>query len=194
VDIGDGRLSIRSYRLCFRVERRIHKIDRFRIPLPWGLPLRSIAYAASTAVVLVLVAKLPLLGALLGAAHPVFVYVVVPAFAAYALTVIEPDGRAAHLGLAAWLRWRLGPRDVAGFAASAAQGASLRLADVAVAPDERSVRYRPGEVRGPCRLLLRYPARVRRARSRLVLEQTGPEPMQRGKVLTLGAGQELRLG
>ena len=27
------------------LERRIHKVDRIRLPLPYGLPLRSIAYA-----------------------------------------------------------------------------------------------------------------------------------------------------
>ncbi len=29
---------------CFDLERRLHKIDRWRVPLPYGLPLRSLGY------------------------------------------------------------------------------------------------------------------------------------------------------
>ena len=34
---------IRSYRVCFSLERRIYKIDRWRLPVPWGVPLRTTA-------------------------------------------------------------------------------------------------------------------------------------------------------
>jgi hypothetical protein len=40
----EDSLPIRSYRLYFELERRIHKIDRWRIPVPYGVPLRGLAY------------------------------------------------------------------------------------------------------------------------------------------------------
>ena len=42
----DEPRQIRSYGVVFSLERRLHSIDRFRIPLPYGLPLRSVGYGA----------------------------------------------------------------------------------------------------------------------------------------------------
>jgi len=35
-------LQIRSFRVVFDLERRLHKIDRWRIPLPYGVPVRGL--------------------------------------------------------------------------------------------------------------------------------------------------------
>jgi hypothetical protein len=48
--MDDGRIRLRSYRLAFALERRIHRIDTFRIPLPYGLPLAALGWAAGAAV------------------------------------------------------------------------------------------------------------------------------------------------
>jgi hypothetical protein len=75
----DGRLTIRSYRLCFRLERRIYKIDRFRFPVSWGIPLRSVAYAAGALLAMLVLQRAPVLGALASGLHPALRYVILPA-------------------------------------------------------------------------------------------------------------------
>lgn len=186
-------LTIRSYRLCFRLERRIYKIDRFRVPVSWGVPLRSVGYAAAILCAVLLAQRLPGIGDLLTGIHPAVRYAILPIGAAYALTELELDGRPAHQTMLAWLRWRSGPRQIAGLRAAPGARAGARLADISIAPDERGSHYRPARVAGPCRLLLRYPGRVTPRRGGLVLEQTSDKPMRRGKVLALDDGQELRL-
>src|ERR1035441_812317 len=41
-----GRVPIRSYRVVFRLERRIFQVDHFRLPFPYGVEVRALAYAA----------------------------------------------------------------------------------------------------------------------------------------------------
>jgi hypothetical protein len=55
-----GRVVIRSFRLVFdRGYRRLFKIDRYRLPFAYGLPILGIGYAAGVALALTLVGKLP---------------------------------------------------------------------------------------------------------------------------------------
>ena len=37
-------IQLRGYRRVFRIERRLYKFDRWRIPYPHGVPLRGIGY------------------------------------------------------------------------------------------------------------------------------------------------------
>ena len=101
---------VRSYRLCFELERRIHKIDRWRIPVPYGVPLRGIAYALAAIAAVIALSGLPLAGDLLGALHPAIRLVVLPVAAGYALCRVQVDGRPAHAAALAWLRFRVGAR------------------------------------------------------------------------------------
>ena len=55
-------LTIRSYRLAFALERRIHKIDRYRLPVPYGVPLRGLAYAVVVLAVVLALTALPVSG------------------------------------------------------------------------------------------------------------------------------------
>ena len=58
-----GRVVIRSFRLVFdRGYRRLFKIDRYRLPFAYGLPILGIGYAAGVAFAVVLAAKLPVVG------------------------------------------------------------------------------------------------------------------------------------
>jgi hypothetical protein len=186
-------LTIRSYRLCFRLERRIYKIDRFRVPLSWGVPLRSVGYAAAALLAVLLLQRLPLLGALMGGLHPALRYAIVPVGVAYLLTALEVDGRPAHRAVAAWVRFLGGPRRLLGASRKRRPGGVLRLGEIAVAPDERSGRYRPARVHGPATVLLRFPCRGRRRGRRLTLRQTSRRPLGRGKMLALKPGQTLEL-
>ena len=111
----DDALHIRSFRVVFDLERRIHRIDRYRIPLPYGLPLRSIGYAAVALLFVVAIERLPVAGTLLNGLPAPARYVLVPAAASYALTQLRMDGRSAHRAAAAWLRFAIGPRSMIAF-------------------------------------------------------------------------------
>ena len=91
-----GTIPIRSYRVCFDLERRIHQVDRWRIPVPYGIPLRGIAYAVTCLIGVVVVQGLPLIGTVLGALHPALRLVILPVGVAYAACQLRVDGRPAH--------------------------------------------------------------------------------------------------
>jgi hypothetical protein len=102
-------VEIRSYRAVFDLERRLYRIDMLRLN-PAGVPLRGIAYFAALLLVVLLAARLPLLG---GAVRAVPWYargLIGPAVAAAALTVMRVEGRPFHVAAWALLRFALGPR------------------------------------------------------------------------------------
>src|SRR3954447_4799924 len=60
---ASGKVVISSFRLVFaRGYRRLFKIDRYRLPFAYGLPILGILYAALVAVALVLAARLTIAG------------------------------------------------------------------------------------------------------------------------------------
>jgi hypothetical protein len=119
--MAEETIHVRSFRVVFDLERRIHRIDRFRVPLPYGLPLRSIGYAVVALVAILLASRLPVIGALLGLFPTPARLVLAPAAISYALTQLRLDGRSAHAAASAWLRYRLGPRRLVAFAGRPAQ-------------------------------------------------------------------------
>jgi len=182
-------LAIRSFRLAFELERRIHKIDRFRLPLPYGLPLRSVAYALVALVVVLAAARLPLTDAVLAALPWPVRFGVLPVAAAQLLTQIEVDGRPAHEVIAAWVRHRLGPADVVAFA-RASRGPHEPV-ELIVAPDERGTNYRRGVVAGPGAVLLRQQATAVPRGSCLVVRSVGEGAEYRAKRVRLKPGQRV---
>lgn len=52
--MSDSPAAVRSYQRIFRPDRRIHSVDGRPIPVPGGIPLRWLAYAAATALLVVL--------------------------------------------------------------------------------------------------------------------------------------------
>ncbi|ADB49872.1 hypothetical protein [Conexibacter woesei] len=181
-------VQIRSFRVCFRLERRIHKIDRWRIPLPFGVPLRGLGYAAVALFAILFAARLPLVGDVLGLLPAPFRYAILPAGIAYALTRWEIDGRAAHAAGLALLRMRLEPARLSAFRPVAPLG-QVSFDDVSVASDARGARLRRAEVVGPARMIVRYPVRARERRGRLVLERGAGDALWRGTEITLQPGQ-----
>lgn len=133
----DERLQIRSYRVVFDLERRIHRIDRYRIPLPYGLPLRSIAYALAGLLAVIALGRLPVLGALLALLPVPARLVLVPMAVSVALTRLRVDGRSAHAAGLAWMRWLAGPRRLVGFQRCPSPGRWV-FADVLLATPEGS--------------------------------------------------------
>lgn len=188
--MGDEPLQIQSFRACFDLERRIHRLDRWRLPLPYGVPVRGITYWAALLLAVLAGSRLPVLGAVLGTLHPAVRLVVVPAAAAYALCGLRVDGRTAHAAGASWLRMALEPRRLVAFRATPPRPEHT-LGTITLAADERSGRLRPGIVQGAARVILRYPVELRERGARLEVRQTGDAAQWRGTQVDLLPGQRL---
>jgi hypothetical protein len=187
----DGRLPIRSYRVCFSLERRIHRIDRWRLPIPFGVPLRGIGYGAALLLAMLLLGRLPGVGPVFSQIHPALRLVIVPGCGGYLLYRWEIDGRPAHIALASMVRLHLRPRRIMAFRPMPATGSVVHLGDVPVAPDESMARLRRGAVRGPATVLLRYPFKPRAAGSTLRIADEPGEARWRGRQVTLRDDQRM---
>jgi len=187
----DGRLAIRSYRMCFSLERRIHRIDRWRIPVPFGVPLRGIGYAVVLLLGMLALSRFPVVGPALAAINPALRLVVVPCCGAYLLHRWEIDGRPAHIALFSIARLHFGPQRIVAFRRMPATDTVVRLGDVTLAPDESTSRLRRGTVRGPATVVLRHPFRPRAAGSALRVSQEEGAARWRGRQVTLRAGQRM---
>lgn len=186
-------IVVRSFRVVFDLGlRRLFKVDRFRVPFPYGLPLRGVAYWAGSLLTLFMLMRLPALGEAVRALPAPVRYLLLPGGVAYLLLQVAPDGRSAHAAALAWLRYRLTPKRIAAWRAAETVGAQVVLGEMTFVPDERCAHYRAARVRGPARVLLRYPAQAWRAGRVLHVEQTGEEPAFIGKEVALQAGQRLQ--
>jgi hypothetical protein len=156
------RVTVSSYRLVTdRLERRLFKIDRYRLPLPYGVPLRSLLYAVATLVGIALLSRVPLLGAPLGALPASVRFLALPLLAGFALTRFEVDGRAPHRAALAWFRYRLRRRVLAGLRPAPAVGERLSpVLEIATRPSGAEPEYVPGRIVGPAEVVLGYPCRL----------------------------------
>ena len=186
---ADGTVTIRSFRTAFRLERRIHKIDRWRIPVPYGVPLRTIGYAGAALVAVLIASRLPVLELLIGVLPWPVRYGVLPIGAAQLLTQVEVDGRPAHELVVAWLRLRAEGRKSIAFVSSRVRAREL-LDAVVVAPDERHVDYRRGTIDGTGAVVLRGPAELH-PRGRRLLVRASSQPGLRAKRVQLKPGQRV---
>ncbi|PTL60254.1 hypothetical protein [Paraconexibacter algicola] len=162
-------IVIRSFRVVFQLDRRLHRIDRWRLPLPYGLPLRSLGYAAGALLLVLVVGQLPVLGTVVGALPAPVRLALIPGAAAYALTSIQVDGRPAHEAFIALVVWRIRPRVVTAWKRGTRPGQQARLLDVRVAPDASGPRLRRGRVRGPATAVVRVAATADERGRRLTL-------------------------
>jgi hypothetical protein len=200
------RKTIRSYRLVFRRRWRIFRIQGWRIPLPGGLELRLLAYWLACLVLISLLARLPLFGAIVSATPASLRLLALPIAAAWLLSRWEIDGRPPHRALAGLLAWWLRPRALAGMRRIPAEQTQFApLGELALAPDLAAPRYPRGRLRGPARLLLRHPVSVvleqvprrigsqprqRAAAARLWrLRATSHDPLHNGKTIDVPAGR-----
>lgn len=197
---------VRSYRLVFRRRWRIYRIQNWRLPLPGGLELRSVGYWLACLAGIALLARLPLIGLVVGAIPPSLRLLALPVAGAWALSRWEVDGRAPHRALAGLAGWWLRPRVLAGLRRCPAEGSVLvPLRQLALAPDLYGSSYPRGRLRGPARVLLRYPVQValegvpRGAREnraqrlasarRWRLSPIGAPALHQGKTLEVPAGR-----
>lgn len=127
--MSENQLQIRSFAVVFDLERRIHRIDRFKVPLPYGLPLRSVGYTGAALLAVLVADGLPLLGAAIGAMPAPLRLVLMPVAVGVLLTRLRLDGRSAHAACLAWLRFALSTRDVVAFRAAPSRDRQVRLED-----------------------------------------------------------------
>jgi hypothetical protein len=189
----DGRIRLRSYRLAFELERRIHRIDTFRIPLPYGLPLASLGWAGGVCVAIVALRSAPLVGAALGLLPWPVRLICGPALVAHLLCRPTGDGRPVHEALVARVTRAARPTRLAGLE----RVRRLQIADLAaipVVPDERMPEYRQGVVQGPGNVQLRQPAALLATGTSVRLTGTTDSPMLHARELRLRHGQRLVIG
>src|SRR3954452_22230344 len=187
-----GRVVIRSFRLVFdRGYRRLFRIDRYRLPFAYGLPILGILYAALVALGLLLVAKLPVAGPALAALPPPIHWVALPVGLSMVMLHWRPDGLKPHAALWAWLEAAVTVRDLSCWQPAERDADALELGEIACAPDGREARYRLGRVSGPAEVLLRYPARGWQRGRRLYVEQTSDQPLYVGTQIRLRPGEQL---
>jgi hypothetical protein len=185
--------TIRSFRVVFELERRIHRIDRWRIPVPYGVPLRGVGYALAALAGVLALQKVPVAGEPLRLLAPPLRLVILPIGVAYLLSRLRIDGRPAHRFVFAWLDYVAGPKFISSFRRAPAPGSLDWVSEVTLAADGRAARPRAGVVEGPARILVRYPARARARRRVLELRTLPGGPMLQGKVVELRAGQRLEV-
>jgi hypothetical protein len=187
----NDRLQIRSYSVCFRLERRLHKIDRWRIPLPYGLPLKGLGYGLATLIAVIVLSRLPVFGAVLGMFHPTIRYLIIPGFTGWLMIRLQVDGRSAPSSGLAWLRWRSMPRRIVAFQRTAPPVGPFVLGAITIAPDERSARCRRGVIEGNGSVILRYPCNLTARGRTLHVKQQSTKPSWRGKQVRLAPGQRM---
>lgn len=201
-------IQLRGYRRVFRIERRLFRFDRWRIPYPHGIPLRGIGYFLALVLCMFVLSRLPLLGALIGLWSPAVPYLGLPLIGAFLLMQGRIDGRPPHHVLVSLARWSLSPRCLAGLSPCPREGAEVvPVQEITVAFDARESFLVKGRIRGPAAVTFRYPAVVKvegaprllrdprkrsaRARRYRVRRRPGAAPMLRGKVIRVPRGREV---
>ena len=192
-------VSVRSYRgVLDSVERRFYRIDQWRLPNPEGVSVKAVVYFLCCLVVVALAGHLPLVGAGLDLLTPALRYLGLPIVGAWALSALRIDGRRPHHALVSIARHRLRARTLAGLRPAPQVGTRIApVAAVQVAAIGDGPRYRRGRVRGPARLVVRYPAELRPGRGsrrRLTVAALGSRsrPLPVGRALRVPEGGEVR--
>src|SRR5262245_14572082 len=139
----DEPRQIRSYGVVFSLERRLHRIDRFRIPLPYGLPLRSVGYGAFILVAVLAAGRLLGMGELVARLPAPVRFAVLPTVGAVLLTRLRVDGRHAGAAGVAYVAFLAAPRQVAGWRRRR-WGHMVRIEDFTVAPGAEGPTIRRG--------------------------------------------------
>ncbi len=200
------RKVVRSYRSVFRGRWRIYRVQNWRVPLPGGLELRSIAYWVCCLAIVAALGRMPVLAKVLGTLPQSFRLIALPLMGAWVLSRWEVDGRAPHRALLGIVAWWVRPRVTAGLRRCPRVGSVMvPVGQVAMAPDLYGSRYPRGRVVGPAKMLLRYPVRVSlegvplgtgsdraqrvAAAKRWRVKPTGGPALHRGKTLTVPAGR-----
>jgi hypothetical protein len=199
--------EIRSYRRVFDLERRIYSVDRLRLN-PSGVPVRGVLYFLALLSACVLATSVPLLGAVAGTLPWYLRDLALPGIAATVLSAVRLEGRTFHLAAHALVRYRLGPRRLAGVRRCAEVGALWRPPEILLLPDGSEHRLRRLRYSGPGAVLVCV-EHERRGRARehgagavarpglgatlTLCEPPAARSLRRAQVISLAAGTHLRV-
>jgi hypothetical protein len=195
-------MEIRSYRRVFDLERRIYRVDRLRLN-PGGVPVRGVVYFLAILSAGLIAARLPLL-AVVARTLPWYLRdLALPGASAMVLTMIRVEGRPFHLAAYALMRYRSGPRRLAGVLPCVGPGERWRPEEIVMLPDGSDSRMRRLRYTGPGAVLVAVEhERAGRATERrsVGIGQRGRRPaltlrelpegrvLNRGKVIALAPG------
>lgn len=180
-------MEIRSFRVVFALERRIHRVDRFRIPLPYGLPVRAAVYAFVALVLIVLAGRLPAVGELIQLPPAPLRFVAMPIGIGFLLSRARVDGRPAHRFLVSYARHRCAARHTSAFRPIDPPGRAVRFTEpITFVPDWR-------RVVGPARLRLTEAAELeqRRGGAQLVIRPAAGGTLRRPRLVNVDRGAEV---
>jgi hypothetical protein len=198
-------MEISSYRRVFDLERRLYRIDRLRLN-PGGVPVRGVVYFLAMLAIGLVTQELPWLGAVTRLIPWYLRDLALPAAGATVFGVIRIEGRPFHLAAQALMRYRLGPRRLAGLRRCGTLGERWWPQDILLLPDGSDGRMRRLRYTGPGAVLVTVEhERAGHTRGRLArrLGPLGSRPdvtlqqlpdaraLIRGQVIALGPGARL---
>ena len=201
-------MEIRSYRRVFDLERRIYRVDRLRLN-PGGIPVRGVVYFLAILAGALIVGRLPLLAVAVQALPWYVRDLALPAASAVVLTAIRIEGRPFHLAAQDLVRYRCGPRRLAGLrpcraSSCSVPGARWRPRELLILPDGSDSTMRHLRYTGPGAVLVTV-AHERelngsdvlelfgRRRRLIVRQQPGARAPAGGQVIVLQRGARLRV-
>lgn len=184
--------QIRSYHRAFHFELTLYSLGNIRLVRP--IPARAILYLAMLEVAMVIAAHAPVLGAAISGLGWTVVYGLIPLSLAWLLTVAKVEGRRFHVAARAWARHLSKPRQLVGaYRMAGRAGARWRPEPIVLIGDGRDGRAPRGvRLRGPGKVLLRYPCEAKRTGARLTVAQTSEVPCDPATVLTIADGASVR--
>lgn len=160
------RLVIRSYRRVFKLDRRLYYFDpprnRWPVPFPGGVPLIGLGYFVLAVFGVLLLSRLPILGAFLGILVPPVRYILLPAGIAFVAFRVSLDGRSAHRYVFDWLAFKVRKkRTVAGRPVPMEGEPVAWRGRLAVRHDADSPVLQRARIRGLVKVTFNVPVRLR---------------------------------
>lgn len=141
-------IQIESYRAVFDLERRIYRIDRFKLN-PTGVPVRGVVYFLAVLACLLAAARLPVLGAAVTLVPWYLRYVALPGGVAAIAAVVRLEGRPFHLSARALARHALEGRDCVGLTRCTSIERRWRMDELVLLVDGSDSRLRRMRYVGP---------------------------------------------
>jgi hypothetical protein len=187
-------VQLRSYRAVFELEYRIYRVQRWALPFARGVALSTICWTMGAAVAILVLRRVPGIGAALGVLPDALRYIGIPAAIGIVMSRYRPDGRPLHRFIGAVLRHRGSARVVDAFGPSRPAWRTERLVGaISMRVGATSPRYRNGRLCGPAVVALRGQAELRVRGGCVELVASDEPPRQRPRWLVLEAGQTLRV-